>query len=114
MRHVIFGGAETHFGLIMVAALPKQPQKFHPAHYRHVPVEQDNVRHLGFAAGQGLLAVASLVDLEFEGLENVARDLADHLGVIDDQTAFHALASRFDAMSLNAKGNEELKLPSPR
>jgi hypothetical protein len=37
------------------------------------------------------LAIASLVDLELEGFENMPGDLADHLRVIDDQTAFHVL-----------------------
>ena len=36
------------------------------------------------------LAVAGLVDLELERLEDVPGDLADHLRIIDDQTALHA------------------------
>jgi hypothetical protein len=74
-----------------MAALPQQPQEFHAAHHRHVPIEQDDVRHLGFAAGQRFLAVTSLVDLELERLEDVPSDFPDDLGVVDDQTAFHIL-----------------------
>ena len=100
MRHVVLGGAEDDLGLVGMTALTEQPQELHAAHHRHVPVEQDDVRHLGFAAGQGLLAVARLFDLELERLEDVPRDLADHLRVIDDQTAFHASTSRFRLTAL--------------
>ena len=37
------------------------------------------------------------LDLEFERLQDVTRNLADHLRVIDDQTAFHALAFRSES-----------------
>src|SRR3982750_1361259 len=40
MRHVIFGRAEHDLGLVAMAALAKQLQEFHAAHYGHVPVEQ--------------------------------------------------------------------------
>ena len=45
VRHVIFGCAKHHLGLVFVTALAKQLQKFHAAHYRHVPIEQDDVGH---------------------------------------------------------------------
>ena len=77
--------------LIAVAPLAKQPQELHAAHHRHIPVEQDDVGHLGFAARQGLLTVAGFLDLELECLEDVPRNLPDHLGIIDDQTTLHVL-----------------------
>src|SRR5690349_6593844 len=43
MRHVILGVAEHDLRLIAVAALAKQSEELHPAHYRHVPVEEDDV-----------------------------------------------------------------------
>src|SRR5437868_9490582 len=64
--HVVLGGAEDDLGLVGMATLTKQAQEFHPAHDRHVPIQEDDVGHLGFAAGQRLLAVASLFDLEVE------------------------------------------------
>ena len=85
----------TTFGWSRVTALAEQLQELHPAHHRHVPVEQDDVGHPGFAAGQRFLAVAGLLDLELERFEDVPRDLADHLEVIDDQTALHGWLSRF-------------------
>jgi len=60
----------------------------------------DDIGHFGFAPGKRFLAVARLLDLELEGFENVPGDLADHLGVIDDQTAFHSRASRFPLRTL--------------
>jgi hypothetical protein len=71
------------------SALAKHLKELHPAHHRHVPVEQDYIGHAGFAAGQRLLAVASLFDLEFQSFEDVPRNLADHLRIIDDQAALH-------------------------
>ena len=79
-----------------MTALTKHLEELHAAHDGHVPVEQDDVGHLGLAAGQSFLPVAGFLDLEFEGFEDVTRNFADHLGVIDDQTALHASASRLD------------------
>src|SRR3954447_3244781 len=90
MSHVILGGAEHDLRLFAVAALPEQTQKLHAAHHRHVPIEQDDVRHLGFAAGQRFLAVTGFFNLEIQRFKDVPSDLPDHLGVVDDQTAFHA------------------------
>ena len=94
VRHVVLGRAEHHLGLVPVAALAQQFQKFHPAHHGHVPIEQDHVGHLFLAPGQGLAAVAGLLDLELQCLEDVTRDLADHLGVIDDEAGFHEVWSQ--------------------
>ena len=91
VRHVVLGGAEDDLGLVFMAPLPKHTQELHSAHHGHVPVEQDNVRHLGFAPRQRLASVAGLIDLEVESLENMPRDLANDLRVIDDQTTLHAL-----------------------
>jgi hypothetical protein len=41
---------KTTLGWSRMAALAEQLQELHPAHHRHVPVEQDDVGHLGFAA----------------------------------------------------------------
>src|SRR5689334_13285343 len=81
VRHVVLGGAEDDLWLVAMSALAEHLQELHPAHHRHVPVEQDDVRHLGFAARQGFLSVTGLLDLELEGFEDVPRDFADHLGV---------------------------------
>jgi hypothetical protein len=78
-----------------VAPLAKKLEKFHSAHHGHVPVEQDDVRHLGFAAREGFSPVSGFLDVEFKRFQDVARNLADHLGIIDDQTALHSLVSRF-------------------
>src|SRR5205823_1544477 len=62
MGHVVLGRAEHDFRLIRMAALAKQLQELHPAHDRHVPVEEDDVGHLVLATRQGLLSVAGLVN----------------------------------------------------
>src|SRR3546814_12896933 len=59
------------------------------AHHRHVPVEQDHVGAVGAAKGQRLLPVGRLLDRKGHALQYMARDLADDLSVIDDQTGFH-------------------------
>src|SRR5213075_2425253 len=46
VRHVILGGAEDDLGLVGMAALAKELQELHPAHHRHVPIEQDHVGHV--------------------------------------------------------------------
>ena len=74
---------------ITVTTLAKQAEELHPAHHRHVPVEQNNIGHLLFAARQRLLAIARFVDLELQGLQDMPGDLPDHLRIIDYQTAFH-------------------------
>ena len=86
----VAGSAEDDLRLVAVAALTEELEEFHPAHHWHVPVEQDDVGHARLTARQGFLAVAGLVDTEFQRFEDVPRDLPDHLGVVDDQTALHA------------------------
>src|SRR4249919_1037706 len=65
MRHVVFCGAKHDLGLVGMAALTEELQKLHPAHHRHVPVEQDDVRHLGLTARQRFLPVARFLDFKF-------------------------------------------------
>src|SRR5687768_16451813 len=109
--HVVLGRAENDLRLVAVAALAKQAEELHPAHHRHVPVEQHDIGHFCFAASQRFAAIAGFLDFELESFEDVTGDLADHLRVIDDQTALHILAfPRWMAARLTVKGNEELKL----
>src|SRR5260221_2753875 len=111
MRHVVFSCAEHDLRLIAVTALAKQPQEIHATHDWHVPVKQNDVGHLGFAPGQRFLTVAGFLDLKLERFEDVPRDFADHLGIIDDQTTLHMFGFPLPVSNLlNVKGNEELKL----
>jgi hypothetical protein len=59
--------------------------------------------------GQRLAAVLGLVDREVERFQDVARDLADHLGIVDDQAAFHPNSLPFGCCKLAAIGNHKLK-----
>src|SRR3546814_1960023 len=68
--------------------LIESAQEFHAAHHRHVPVEQDHVGPVGTAEGQCLLPIGGLLDRKGHALQYMARDLADDLAVIDDQTGF--------------------------
>src|SRR6185369_5017836 len=45
MGDAVFGGAEHHLGARRDAALTERLQELHTAHHRHVPIEQDDVRH---------------------------------------------------------------------
>src|SRR5215216_5192599 len=54
-------------------------------HDRHVPVEEDHVRHLGLAGLQARLPVPGFGDPKDEALDDFAGYLADHAGVINDQ-----------------------------
>src|SRR5206468_7841689 len=67
MRHVVFGCAKDDLGLVLMPALAQELQKLHPAHHGHVPVEQDDIRHFRFTAGERFLAVAGFLHLKFEG-----------------------------------------------
>jgi hypothetical protein len=89
VSHVVLSRAEDDFRLVAMATLAEQTKELHSTHHWHVPVQEHDVRHLLLAAGQRFLAVARFLDLELKRFENVAGDLPDHLGVIDDQTAFH-------------------------
>src|SRR3982751_2761225 len=90
VRHVVLGRAEDDLGLVGMTTLTQHLEELHAAHDWHVPIEQDDVRHLGFAASEGLLPVARFLNLELERFKDMPSDLPDHLGVVDDQTAFHA------------------------
>src|SRR5690606_7506444 len=87
---VVLGRAEHHFR----AASAIEPAEFRneldAIHHRHVPVEQDQVRHAFAAFVERIPAVLGYADLEFEAFDDVPRDLADHPRVIDDQAVFHA------------------------
>ena len=51
---------EDDLRLVLVAALPKHAQEFHSAHYRHVPVGNDQRRHRPSTPGQCLLTILGL------------------------------------------------------
>jgi hypothetical protein len=72
-----------------MSALAEQFEELHSAHDWHVPVKQDDVGHAFDAAIKRFAAVACFLDLEFQGFEDMASDLADHLAVIDDKAGFH-------------------------
>ena len=64
-------------------------QEGDPVHDRHVPVEENGVRHHRLAGVQGRQSVLRFTRDEIEGLEYALGDLADHLRVIDDQDLSH-------------------------
>jgi hypothetical protein len=55
-----------------------------------MPVEQDHFRHPGIADIERLLAILRLDNLEIEVGHDAVRNLANDLGVLDDETLFHA------------------------
>src|SRR3569623_994392 len=87
--HAVLGRAEHHFGPAGERRVAERAQEIHPAHHRHVPVEQDDVGHRILAAVERLASVGGLAHLEIERFEDVAGDLPDHLGIVDNQARLH-------------------------
>src|SRR3546814_5287503 len=90
MVDAVLGGAEDDPRPLRNSEIQviESAQEFHAAHHRHVPVEQDHVGPVGTAEGQCLLPIGGLLDRTGHALQYMARDLADDLAVIDDQTGF--------------------------
>src|SRR3546814_2189080 len=90
MVDAVLGGAEDDPRPLRNSEIQviESAQEFHAAHHRHVPVEQDHVGPVGTAEGQCLLPIGGLLDRKGHALQYMARDLADDLAVIDDQTGF--------------------------
>src|SRR5438045_1551121 len=89
MSHAVFGRAEYDLRTMRQFGFAQYAEEFDPAHDRHVPVEQNDVRGRRLAGGQRLLTVACFVDGEIERLEDMPRNFADDLGVVDYQATFH-------------------------
>ena len=53
---------------------------------------------------RSLLADLEQLDLELQGLEDVPRNLSDHLGIVDDQTAFHAWLPTTEQQLIKCEG----------
>ena len=88
VRDIVLGSAEHDLGPVAVGQPAQPAQELVAVHLRHVPVEQDGVRHLALAALERLLAVLGLGDLEIEALQNAPGDLPDDAEIVNDQTAF--------------------------
>jgi hypothetical protein len=115
MADVVLGRAEHDDRARAVLLAAQGAQEFDAGHVGHVPIEQDEFRHAHAADIERARAVFGLVGFEIERLENLARDLADHAAVIDDQTMFHGYAPRIDEarmLDLLGKGNLTVR-PQP-
>ena len=90
VAHVVFGGAEDDRGAFPARLAAQGAEEVDAVHHRHVPVEEDAIRH-GLAAGfERLGAVGSLLGLKAQILDDAARDFANDTAIVHDQTAFHA------------------------
>lgn len=58
-------------------------------HIGEIPVYEDGVRHLLGAGDNCFLASCRLYNLVTDAVEQRLGDLADHVGVINDETEFH-------------------------
>jgi hypothetical protein len=95
--------------MILLAQLP---QEIDPAHHRHVPIQQDRVRHRPPAGLQGFQPVAGLLDLEAQVFQNPARHFSDHAAVVNDQAAFHGLGPLQAACAGAPVGASRMRLRS--
>ena len=86
---VVLAGAEDDDRTLALWPAAQGRQKLHACDHRHVPVEEDDVRHRLSAEVEGLLAVIGLGDGEIEILENAPRHFADDAGIVDDETMLH-------------------------
>src|SRR5580704_15843882 len=86
---VVFRRAEHDFRRVSARKPAQHPQEIIAVHLRHVPVEQDRIRQLPFAALDGFLAVFGFHDLEFETFKDPTRHLTDDARVVDNQTRLH-------------------------
>ena len=80
---------KTTFGFLAAGQAAQLAKELETVHDRHVPVEEHGVGHRFRAEVERLLAVLGLGDPEVEPFEDAARDLADHAGVVDDETVLH-------------------------
>ena len=108
MRHVVLGRAEDDLRRIAAGHLAQPPEEIDPVHDRHVPVEQDRVRHLARAGLHRLSAVLGLGTAKSQLLQDLPRHLADDAAVIDDKAGFHRLgyataAARVECYAASAR-----------
>src|SRR4051794_14014157 len=86
---VVLRGAEDDLRALAAGALAQLLEEIEAVHHRHVPIEEDRIRHGILADGEGLLAILGLGNGEVHSLQDAAGDLADDAGVVDDETMFH-------------------------
>jgi len=89
MADVVLAGAKDDGRPVAARHGAERGEELHPVHHRHMPVDQNHVRHRAAADGQRFAAVLRLADGEVEILEDAARHLADDAGVIDDEAMLH-------------------------
>jgi two-component system cell cycle response regulator CtrA len=91
---VAFGKAVDDARRVAADVRAQQLQELDAAHDRHLPVEQDHVRHFLPALVEGLLAILGFVHDEVDVLEDAPRDFPHHARIIDDQARFHLVPVR--------------------
>src|SRR5579883_1580133 len=91
VRDIILRGAENYFRLVSTGESTQRPQKFITVHFRHVPIQQDRVGNPRAAGLDRFLTVFRFRDLKLESFEDSPCDLADHAGVVHDQTRLHGV-----------------------
>ncbi len=62
---------------------------FDTGHYRHVPVERDDVRHRVHGFVERNLAVLRFDDIEAEFFQDPPGDHSDDFGSVHDEEGFH-------------------------
>ena len=90
LLHVVFGGAEDDDGIVPARLTAECGHEIHAVHHRHVPVEQDGVRHAGAALVERRRAVTGLVAVKLEAFQ----DPLFHLSFppfVDGAVSGHAL-----------------------
>src|SRR6266508_1113081 len=94
---IILGRAEHHLRPISIRQPAQHPEELVAVHLRHVPVEQNGLRHLSPADVERLLAVLGFENLELEPFENSPRHLSDDARIVNNQTGLHHNLARFRA-----------------
>src|SRR6185312_779866 len=64
MREIVFGRAEYDLRAVSMRHSPERPQELVAVHYRHVPVQEDRVRHFPHAYVERLAAIGGFHDGE--------------------------------------------------
>src|SRR3546814_254132 len=83
---------DTLFPYTTLFRSPQFLQELESVLHRHVPIEQDGVRHVTLASLDRLLAIFGFIDVKAEAFENLARHHAHNFRIIDDQARLHVPA----------------------
>src|SRR6185295_14327483 len=89
MLDAIFGRTKHNLGLIAARHAAQMTHEVVAVHHRHVPVEQDRLRHRALANDQGVHTVFGFDDLKTESFQDAARHFTNNAGILNNETRFH-------------------------